>query len=58
MSLGDTPESVFKACGVPYNTKCAVAFRKAMRGKLYGEEALSTAWAWFKDGWFAGMWQS
>jgi hypothetical protein len=27
------------------------AFKKAMRGKCYGHEALNDAWGWFKAGW-------
>lgn len=28
-------------------------FTEQMDGRLYGESALNTAWAWFKAGWSA-----
>ncbi len=31
------------------------AFKKAMKGKQYGEEETRDAYAWFKEGWKARM---
>lgn len=29
------------------------AFRRAMRGRMYGREETEDAWAWFHEGWEA-----
>jgi len=29
------------------------AFKRAMKGRLYGYEAINDAWEWFKEGWHA-----
>jgi hypothetical protein len=33
------------------NTEAGRAFREAMRGRHYGQDAATDAWAWFKQGW-------
>ena len=33
------------------NTEAGLAFREAMRGRHYGQDAATDAWAWFLQGW-------
>lgn len=33
------------------NHSAFAAFKREMKGKQYGEEALNTAWIWFRAGW-------
>jgi hypothetical protein len=35
------------------DTPCGRAFKQAMVGHAYGEDALTSAWAWFQEGWKA-----
>lgn len=44
------PSLICEMSDIP-NTAAGRAFRGAMRGRLYGPEALGSAWAWFLKGW-------
>jgi len=38
-----------------YMHKALGRFTRAMEGKQYGREALTTEWVWFRDGWDANV---